>query len=165
MATKQGYALPVFRFRVDFYKSTENAGQRGDRQPLCSGMFSECSGLEATMEAKAIKVGGQNYGAVQRAGRVNFSTVILRRGVTTTTHLWKWFELLGTGGYAYRLDAEVVMLDIDSDTEGAGVMTWKLRKALPTKFKAAELNAKATDVGVEELHFVHEGMSLQSAGG
>jgi phage tail-like protein len=45
-------------------------------------------------------------------------------------------------------------------------MIWKMRKALPTRFKAADLNAKATEVGVEELQFVHEGLSLDlNAGG
>ncbi|MCK7481423.1 MAG: phage tail protein [Candidatus Moduliflexus flocculans] len=30
--------------------------------------------------------------------------------------------------------------------------------ALPVKFRAGELNARASEVGVEELHIVHEGL-------
>jgi hypothetical protein len=36
-----------------------------------------------------------------------------------------------------------------------------MRNALPTKFRAATYDATAREVGVEELHFVHEGLALQ----
>ena len=167
MAPLDLYPHNVFRFRVDFFVSTDSAGTRGTRQRLCSGRFSECTGIEATMEPKAIKVGGQNYGPVQRAGRVNFATVVLKRGVMAGPHLWQWFELVATGATAYRLDVEVHLLPSEGDPESvSGTMIWKMRKALPTRFKAADLNAKATEVGVEELQFVHEGLSLDlNAGG
>jgi phage tail-like protein len=45
---------------------------------------------------------------------------------------------------------------------GAGdpVLTWALHRALPVKFKAADLNGKGSEVGIEELHLAHEGLSL-----
>lgn len=162
----ESYPLNVFRFRVDFLVSTENAGSRGTPVRLCSGSFSEVTGLEANMEPKAIKVGGQNYGPTQRAGRTSFATVILKRGVVAGPHLWQWFELVSTGAYAYRLDVEIHLLSATADPDGdGGTLTWKCRRALPTKFKAADLNAKASEVGIEELHFVHEGLSLDLAQG
>jgi len=141
--------LHVFKFEVRFTK---------DKSPVavCSGAFAECTGLEATMETKAIKQGGQNYGATQRAGTVSFATVVLKRGMTATRDLWKWFDLVSTGAYSYRLDAEI---DI-KDTQGNTVITWALDKCLPVKFKSADLNAKSTDLGVEELHLAHEGLRL-----
>jgi hypothetical protein len=36
----------------------------------------------------------------------------------------------------------------------------RLYRALPVKFKCADLNARATDVGVEELHLAHEGLTF-----
>lgn len=146
--------LHVFRFRVDFRKDPLGAEQPGDTVALCSGAFSECTGLEATMEPKVIKEGGRNYGAVQRAGPVTFATLILKRGMTTTRDLWKWFELVSGGAYAYRLAATVTLQNV----AGEPVVAWDLRKALPVKFKAADLNAKGADVGIEELHLAHEGM-------
>ncbi len=147
--------LHVFHFRVDFAEDPLIGGGGGTPVVLCSGAFSECSGLEATMEPKVIKEGGRNYGAVQRAGPVTFATVILKRGMTTTRHLWAWFKLVSQGGYAHRLSATIQMLDPDENT----IMSWKLEKAMPIKFKAADLNAKGTEIGVEELHLVHEGLS------
>ena len=41
-------------------------------------------------------------------------------------------------------------------------MTWVLRHAMPVKFKTADLNAKASEVGIEELHVAHEGLELVS---
>ena len=155
------YPLPVFRFRVTFAVPSTAKQNKGDEQLLCEGAFSECSGLEATMEPKAIKVGGRNYGESQRAGRVNFATVILKRGVTANRDLWKWFRLVGGGAYAYRLNAEVTMLDFDGDGAETPVITWTMKNALPTKLKAADFNATSTQVGIEELHFVHEGLDCR----
>lgn len=146
--------LHVFRFHVDFQEDPLE-GTGGATVSLCSGAFSECTGLEATMEAKVIKEGGRNYGAVQRAGPVTFSTVVLKRGMTETRHLWTWFEFVSRGYYAYRLAAIISMYDIS----GRAVLAWKLEKAMPVKFKAADLNARGTEVGVEELHIVHEGLT------
>jgi len=151
------YPLPVFRFEVRFTVSTENSSVSGERL-LCGGAFSECTGLDATMEPKAIKAGGRNYGEIQRAGRVSFATVILKRGVTVNRDLWKWFELVSKGAYAYRLNAEVTLFDFDVNGEKIPVMAWEMINALPTKFKTADFNATFSQVAIEELHFVHEGL-------
>ncbi|HYJ88316.1 MAG TPA: phage tail protein [Pyrinomonadaceae bacterium] len=151
------YPLHVFRFLIEFEVDPLTNTGGGKAVDLCTGAFSECTGLEATMEPKVIKEGGQNYGAAQRAGSVTFATVILRRGMTTTRHLWRWFELVTrSGGYAYRLAAKITMQDM----EGRPVVCWRLAKAMPVKFKAADLNAKGTEIGIEELHLAHEGLSL-----
>ena len=148
----------TFRFVVTF-KEDAFAGGSATDVPLCRGAFAECTGLEATMEPKVIKEGGRNYGTAQRAGPVTFATVILKRGMTFNHDLWKWFELLTSdGGYAYRLAATITMQDI----AGNPVLEWKLEKAMPTKFKAADLNAKNSDLAVEELHIVHEGLTLKA---
>jgi phage tail-like protein len=147
--------LHVFRFQVDF-ETDPFAGGDASKVPLCSGAFSECTGLEATMEPKVVKEGGRNYGVNQRSGPVTFATVVLKRGMTSTRDLHRWFELVGNGSYAYRLAAIITMFD----SSGKGVLSWRLEKALPVKFKAADLNAKNTEVGIEELHVAHEGLTL-----
>lgn len=148
--------LHVFRFHVTFKQDTLRGEPGSSEVPLCSGAFAECTGLEATMEPKVIKAGGANYGPAQRAGRVSFATVVLKRGMTSTRDLWQWFQLVAGGGYAMRLSAEIAMLNGRGET----VLTWGLRRAIPVKFKAADLNARGTDVGVEELHLAHEGLQL-----
>ena len=150
------YPLNVFRFHVDFHTDSFTQGG-GEPIPLCSGAFAECSGLEATMEPKVIKEGGRNYGDAQRGGSVTFSTVVFKRGMTVSRDLWKWFELVSkSGAYSYRLAAIVRMYN----NSGEERLAWKLDKTLPVKIKTADLNARGTDVAIEELHLVHEGLSL-----
>jgi phage tail-like protein len=151
--------LQTFRFNVVFvrdYIDGKGAGKSGGEQVVCHGAFSEVTGLEASMEVKTIKEGGANYGGHQRAGQVTFSTVVLKRGVTATRDLWWWWHALSTGGYAHRLTARITL----GDTRGRPVMTWMIERAMPVKFKAADFNAKATEIGIEELHLAHEGLTL-----
>lgn len=146
----------VFRFRVDFAEDRFGTQAPGSQVPLCSGAFAEVTGLEATMEPKVIREGGKNYAVNQRAGPVTFATVVLKRGMTTTRDLWNWWELVAKGSYSYRLAATITMYG----HAGERVLAWRLDKAMPVKFKAADLNAKGTEVGIEELHLAHEGMRL-----
>lgn len=155
--------LHVFRFEVEFSQVPLNppaggAPSGGGDVPLCGGAFSECTGLEGTMEPKVIKEGGRNYGAVQRMGPITFATVVLKRGITGNRDLFHWFSLVGQGAYAYRLNARIRM----RDSAGVLVVTWLLDRAVPVKFKAADLNARGTEVGVEELHIAHEGLRLET---
>lgn len=148
----------LFRFQVDFTDSRLKGEAPESDVPLCSGVFSECTGLEATMEPKVIKAGGHNYGDFQRVGPVTFATVILKRGMTRSRDLWQWFDfVVQQHYYAHRLTVTITLFD----TAGEGVLAWEFARALPTKFKAADFNAAATNVGIEELHFVHEGLSLR----
>jgi len=153
----------VFNFEVSFFEDPlDSDSARGADVPMCGGAFSECTGLEATMEPKVIKEGGRNYGAAQRAGPVTFATVILKRGMTTNGDLWEWFERMTSGEYARRLGARIQIRNGAQNAEP--VMEWRLKNVMPIKFKTADLNAKATEVGIEELHLAHEGLSLISRG-
>lgn len=150
------YPIHLFRFHVEFRREED------DDVKVAKGAFSECTGLEATMEAKVIKAGGANYGAYQRAGRVTFATVILKRGITNSRDLWKWFSHVNEQGkFAYRLDVKILVFDEVLDVSRDPYMTIELFRALPVKFKSGDLNARATDVGIEELHLAHEGLAIR----
>jgi phage tail-like protein len=169
-----GFDVPLFgnRFLVEFTRepiAARGGGSgEGGSEPLCQGAFSEVSGLEASMETKTIKEGGANYGAHQRAGQVSFATVVLKRGMTRAADLWSWWGLFsGAGGtpvrsngaFAHRLTVRISLLDLQSKT----VQKWRLERAMPVKFKAADLNARATEVSIEEIHLVHEGLFMEQA--
>jgi phage tail-like protein len=152
-------AMPIGAF--NFHVTIELKDLKGEKSPqLCNGSFSEVSGLEATMEAKAIRSGGQNYGAQQRAGMVNFATVVLKRGMSDVRDLWKWWDLFGASGkYAEASRCTVYITHLDEQRKPA--LVWKLARAMPVKFKAGDFSAKSGDVAIEELHFVHEGLSIE----
>lgn len=147
--------LHVFRFLVEFKSDTLGNQGPGGEVDVCLGAFSECTGLEATMEAKAIKEGGANNGVAQRAGPVTFATVVLKRGISLNRNLWEIFNSVTSGLYAPRLQVTITLLDINRQP----AIAWQLDRAMPVKFKFADLNAKGTELGIEELHLVHEGLS------
>jgi phage tail-like protein len=146
--------LHVFRFQVEFRSDSLNDTGSHDLFDVCQGAFAEVTGLEATMEPKAIKEGGRNYGVAQRAGQTAFATVVLKRGITTNRNLWQVFNSVAIGAFAPRLQVTINMFDIN----GTAVMAWQLNRAMPVKFKFADFNARAAEVGIEELHLVHEGL-------
>jgi phage tail-like protein len=158
----------VFNFEVVFKelkldaKNASGGRETGDFVEVCSAAFSEVTGLEATMEPKVIKEGGRNFGPVQRVGPVTFATVILKRGITSETDLWTWFELVGGGHYARRMNAYIRVLD---PARQQAIRSWKLHRVMPIKFKMPDLSAAGTSVGIEELHLAHEGLELERPAG
>ncbi len=154
-----------FRFKVRLYNSDRS-------QLLCGGEFSEASGFELTMEPKTIAEGGRNWGELQRSGPTRFSPIVLKRGVTTVNDLWSWFDVVTRkANYGYRLLGEIEVLGNPTTTVVKGkpgvqsvtdnsIMTWKLTGVLPTKFKGPDLSSVASQVAIEELHLVHEGLEL-----
>lgn len=159
MSTEPRGVAPILplNFSVEFWDASLPSGTQGGSVPLCSGVFSEVTGLEASMEPKVIKVGGNNYGPIQRVGPVTFATVILKRGVTGNRDLWKWFSLVAQGKSATRLNVTITM----RNAARRPVHVFRLLRALPTKFKAADLNAQTSNVAIEELHLAHEGLLLE----
>jgi phage tail-like protein len=162
------YPLSLFRFHVEFRRQKDNDIS------IAHGAFSDCTGLEATMEPKVIKAGGANYGPFQRPGQVTFATVILKRGVTTSRDLWKWFSHVNERGmYAFRLDVKIRVYGDTALAPPPGephsppqpatdpALTIRLFRALPVKLKSGDLSAKATEVGIEELHLAHEGLTFE----
>lgn len=154
--------IPAFSFNVAFTLGAFSRLQKKNAALL--GGFTDVTGLEATMEPKAITEGGRNYGAVQRAGPVTFATVVLKRGVVESRHLWEWWSLFAGGdgavnggwGPKNRCDVTIAMM-----RSRKPVLGWRLKNAMPVKFRAGDLNARGAELAVEELHLVHEGLNME----
>ena len=77
--------------------------------------------------------------------------------------MWKWFSQINEAGkYAFRLNVTIRVAGPAEELPGEA-LTIQLFCALPVKFKCADLSARATEVGIEELHLAHEGLSLKSS--
>lgn len=150
-----------FRFQVTLFPS---GGE--NTTAVCQGRFSEVTGLEASMSPKTLHEGGRNWGEIHLAGATKFSPIVLKRGITEVNDLYDWFDVTTRqANYAYRLDGEIAVFDGDGLEDP--ILTWKLSNVMATKFKGADLSASASAVAIEELHLVHEGMTLErrEAGG
>jgi phage tail-like protein len=124
---------------------------------VCNAAFSECDGLEMTMEVRTIKEGGNHAQVHRLAGPLAFGTLTLKRGMTSTFDLWDWFARV-VEQPNLRADGEVVMLAPDRSTERARFV---VRRCLPVKLKAPALNARDGAVAVEELQLVYESLTLK----
>src|SRR5512136_927979 len=60
-------------------------------QKVCNAAFSECDGLEMTMDVKTIREGGNNGQQIRLTGPLNMGTLALKRGMTANFDLWNWF--------------------------------------------------------------------------
>jgi phage tail-like protein len=154
MATNPPIPLHVFKFHVEFFDDALTEDPSHIQFDVCSGAFAECTGLEATMEPKTIKEGGRNYGAAQRAGGTTFATVVLKRGISLNQNLYQIFNAMSTGNYAPRMQVTINVFD----ESGVVAMAWTLVRAMPVKYKFADLNSRNGEIGIEELHLVHEGL-------
>lgn len=147
----------VFNFDLEFERTVLSGQKPTDVLPKKDTGFAECTGLEATMEPKVIKEGGRNYGPIQRPGPVTFATVVLKRGISNDIDLFKWFsEATNQARFTNRRDVTITLRNAARQP----VMRWQLKNALPVKFKAADLNARGMEVGIEELHLAHEGLRV-----
>jgi phage tail-like protein len=146
-----------FRFRISLTGANLPSGLGPG--PLCSGSFSEASGIEATMSPRAIREGGRNFGQIQRPGPTAFGSLSLKRGVTSVQDLFTWFDLVANRErFGRLLNGQI---DIYSGTDIA--FSWMLVNVLPVKFKGPDLSASGTQVAIEELQVAYEQLSLQVA--
>jgi phage tail-like protein len=127
---------------------------------ICNAAFSECDGLEMTMEAKTVKEGGNTAQLHRLAGPLTFGTLTLKRGMTETFDLWDWFSKV-VDDPTIRADGEVVVLAQDRTTERARFV---LDRCLPVKLKAPLLNAKDGGVAIEELQLAYDSLTFKAGG-
>ena len=148
------YPFTAFNFSVEI-----NRGQDGG--PLAAAEFSECDGLEMTMDVKTIREGGANDRPIRVSGPVNYSNLTLKRGMTSNHDLWKWFAD-SAADPRLRADAEVVLLGADGSSEKA---RFQLSRCLPIKIKAPALSAKDGAVAIEEMQLSYETLKFVAGKG
>jgi len=136
----------------------------GFERPLCEAAFSECDGLEMTMQPKTIREGGNNAQPIHLSGPVAYGNLTLKRGMTSTFDLWKWFEsTLTKGKYGLRGDAVVNVLASDDREESKVQASFVLTRCLPIKLKAPALNAISGQLAIEEMQIAYETLTLKLA--
>ncbi len=130
---------------------------------VCSAAFSDCDGLEISIDAKTIREGGNNGRAIRLTGPTSYGTLTLKRGMTATFDLWEWVTAVQRNP-GLRAHAEVVLFAADRTTTRARFL---LERCVPIKLKAPTLNAKDGLIAVEELQVAYESLTLrrQDAGG
>ncbi|HYH66661.1 MAG TPA: phage tail protein [Urbifossiella sp.] len=125
------------------------------------GGFSECSGLDGTLQVEEYKEGGRNDAVLKFPTRAQWGNITLKRGVTALPGaggLWDWYHGF-VRGRGRRRDGLIVL----QDEARAPVAVWQFRRGLPVKWTGPSLNAAQNAVAVEALEIAHEGLTWVTA--
>ena len=144
------YPFSAFNFSIEITPD-------GDAGPLCGGSFSECDGLEITLDVKSIREGGNNGVQVKLAGPAGYGQLTLKRGMSSGFDLWRWIER-SIREPQVRATGEVVIYAQNRQTRQA---VFVLDRCLPVKLKAPPLNAREGVVAIEELQVAYESLRLR----
>jgi phage tail-like protein len=123
------------------------------------GGFSECSGLDASMEIEEYKEGGNNGLIRKFPSHMKWANLRLRRGIVVNDELWKWyFDYVQ--GQGKRRDGIVTLMDDQQNPMRA----WRFKRGLPVHWVGPSMNAAQSQVAIEELEIGHEGIKEMSSG-
>jgi len=121
--------------------------------------FSEVIMQEASIDVIEYRNGNdKESGARKIPGRVHYGNVVLRRGVIGSLNLYHWFNQIRDGDVnGYR----TVVIHLQNEDRTQVVMTWKLLRAWPARYKSPDLNGKGQDVSIEELELAYERLEIE----
>ena len=117
--------------------------------------FSECAGLEMSMQPEEYKEGGRNGAVLKFPNRITWTNLTLKRGAALTNSLWDWHYGFVTGS-GRRRDGVITMLD----AAHRPLTVWFFRRGLPVKYTGPTFNATQNTVAIEAIEIAHEGIHL-----
>src|SRR5262245_66242992 len=87
-------------FIVSLLDSSSTLGTlAGGVLDVAIGGFSECSGLEMSMQPEEYKEGGRNGAVLKFPSRITWTNITLKKGIGIGTAVWEWdFGFVGGRG-------------------------------------------------------------------
>lgn len=150
MAVLRDHPYTQFNFLVDL--------GTGDTSGLDAG-FQECSAITTSVDVIEYRNGNDKENNPRKlTGLTKVSDVTLRRGIIGSLTLYQWLDQVRNGDPA---GVRNVAIHLQNEDHTAVVMTWKLLRARITKHTSGPLNAKGTDVAMEELTLAYERLELE----
>jgi phage tail-like protein len=150
MAVLRDLPYPQFNFLVNLGTGETEGPEAG---------FQECSPITTSVDVVEYRNGNDRDSTIRKlAGLQRVSDVTLKRGIIGSLNLYKWLDQIRTGdAAAYR----TVAIQLQNEDRTAIVMTWKLLRARIVKHTSGPLNAKGTDVAMEEMTLAYERLEIE----
>lgn len=123
---------------------------------ITEAVFSECSGIQAELQVDEYMQGGANDTVYRLPGRARFTNVTLRRGITTSDELWRWWKETLRGRIS-RKEVAIVL----HNRKGDEVMRWTLSDAFPVKWVAPPFRAGENSAAIEALELAYQSLRLE----
>lgn len=150
MATLRDRPFVQFNFLVDLGTGNTSGPDAG---------FQEVSGIGMEVTVSEYRNGNHKENSVMKIMGMNKSTdVTMKRGVIGSLTLYNWLNDIRNGDQT-ALRTVTVQLQNESHTDI--VMTWKLLRARIIKHTSGPMNAKGTDVAMEELVLAYERLEME----
>jgi phage tail-like protein len=155
--------VPAFNFYISLIRTSSSSGKLFGAEGflgkallstdlIVAGGFSECSGLEATLQVEEYSEGGENRFVHKFPTRMTYSNIVLKRGITFSPELWRWhYDYVK--GKGKRTDGLIILKDEDQEP----VRSWAFKGGLPLKWTGPTLNATQNAVAIETLEIAHQG--------
>lgn len=139
-----------FNFLVDLGDGNTEGPQAG---------FQEISGIGMEVTVSEYRYGNSRENSVMKVTGLNKATdVTMKRGVIGSLNLYKWLDDIRNGN---QNALRTVTLQLQNEDHSDVVQTWKLMRARITKHTSGPLNAKGTDVAMEELVIAYERLEME----
>ena len=138
-----------FNFLVDLGTGTTDGPEAG---------FQECSAIAMSVDVVEYRNGNEKENAPRKlTGLQKVSDVTLKRGIIGSLNLYSWLDQIRNGdAAAFR----TVVIQLQNEDHTAVVTTWKLHRARIVKHTSGPLNAKSSDVAMEELTLAYERLEM-----
>jgi phage tail-like protein len=150
MATFRERPYVQFNFLVDLGNGNTNGAQAG---------FQEISGIGMEVTVSEYRPGNHKENSVMKITGMNKSTdVTMKRGVIGSLDLYQWLNQIRNGDQGALRTVTIQLMSEDHTTV---VQTWKLNRARIIKHTSGPLNAKGTDVALEELVVAYERLEME----
>lgn len=117
--------------------------------------FSQVSGLQSEIEYEEYVEGGVNDFTHRFPKRTKYSPLVLKRGLSDSFELWKWYFDTARGS-VQKKDGAVIL----NDATGREVCRWSFQDAYPVKWSGGELNASRSEVAIETLEIVFSQLKM-----
>jgi phage tail-like protein len=139
-----------FNFLVDLGDGSTDGVQAG---------FQDVSGLGMEVTVTEYRNGNERENSVRKlTGLAKTTDVTLKRGIVGSLNLYQWLDQIRNGNEsAYRN----VVIHLQNEDHSATVLMWKLIRARITKHTSGPLNAKGTDVAMEEMVLTYERLEIE----
>lgn len=140
------YPITKFHFQVDWEGT--NIG------------FTEVSGLDVETEMIEYRDGANpEFTKVRLPGMQKYSNITLKRGTfATDNEFFDWWKTTRTMGSVQRRNLTISLLNENHEP----VIVWKVKNAWPVKMQSTDLKAEASEVAIETMELVHEGVEIQN---
>ena len=150
MAILRDRPYTQFNFLVDLGDGNTDGPQAG---------FQEVSAIGTEVTVAEYRNGNSKENSVIKITGLNKATdVTLKRGVIGSLNLYQWLNQIRNGDQAAL---RTVTIQLQNEDHSAVVQTWKLLRARIIKHTSGPLNAKGTDVAMEELILAYERLEME----